>query len=61
MSRAIFQRGRRRVSVETTHGDTEKCSTGEELAVILAKAGPQFEDDEEDVVDDERPLSISQR
>lgn len=53
---AVFQCSRRRISVETTHGDTVEGPYGEELAVIITKSGGKFENDEEDVVDHKRPL-----
>lgn len=57
--RAVFQCRRGRISVQTTHGHAEKCSTGEKLAVVLAKPSAKFKNDEEDIVDHKRPLRVS--
>jgi hypothetical protein len=51
----VFQGRGGGVSVKTSHGDAEEGANSEELAVGLGEASAEFEDDEQDVVDDERP------
>jgi hypothetical protein len=45
------------VAIKTTHCDTEQSTTGEELFVGVTEAGSELQDNEEDVVDDERPFA----
>lgn len=47
------------IAVEAAHGDTEKRTDGEKLIVGLGEACAEFEDDEEHVIDNERPVRIS--
>jgi hypothetical protein len=53
----ILKSSRGSISIETAHGDTEERTAGKELFVGLAETGAELEDDEEKVVDNERPLS----
>jgi hypothetical protein len=55
--RAVFQRCGCRITVQTSHCDTEKCADREEFVVGLAEACSEFQDDEKDVVDYERPFA----
>ena len=55
--RAVFEGSRCCVAVEAAHGDAEEGAAGEELLVGVAETGAELEDDEEDVVDDERPFA----
>lgn len=53
----ILEGGGSGVTVQTTHGNTEQSTNGKELFVILTETSSQFENDEQNVVDDEGPLS----
>lgn len=53
---AILERSRCRIPVQTSHCDTEQGPYGEELLVGITEAGPELEDDEEDVVHHEGPF-----
>ena len=53
----IFERCSSSVSVKTTHRNPEQRSAGEKLWVCLTKSSAEFKDDEEKIVDDERPFS----
>ena len=55
--RTIFQSGCGSVTIKTAHGDAEECATSQELLVCLAKAGAEFETDEQDVIDHEGPFT----
>ena len=55
--RTVLKCCRGDVSVKPTHGDTEECTDGKKLVVGLAETGAEFEDDEKNVVDNERPLA----
>ena len=55
--RAVFQCCGCGVAVQASHCDTEQGANGEELFGRLTKACSEFQDDEEDVVDYERPLT----
>ena len=54
---AILQSRRRGISIHTAHGDSEKGPTCQELLVRVAEPRAQFQRDEEQIVDDKRPLS----
>lgn len=54
---AIFQGRGCRIAVQSTHGNAEEGTAGQKLAVGVAEAGAQLQDDEEDVIDDEGPFS----
>lgn len=57
LCRAIFKSGSRSVTVKTTHGDTEEGTDSEEGVIVGDETGSKLEDDEKQVVDDERPES----
>lgn len=48
---------RRSVSVQATHGNAKERPHTEKLLVCCAEPGAQFQHNEQDVVDDEGPLS----
>jgi len=55
--RAVFQRCCRGVAVQASHCDTEQSADGEKFVVSLAEACSEFQDDEQDIVDYERPFT----
>jgi hypothetical protein len=55
--RAILESGCSSIAVQTTHCDTEQSSACKELLIVLAEACPQLENNEQEVVYDERPFS----
>ena len=60
---AVFKGRGGCIAIQTAHGDAEEGAHGKKLGICLCEAGPKFEDDEEDVVDDKRPVnstSVSQ-
>ena len=54
--RTVFQRRRRSVAIQPSHGNAEQRTTSQELIICFAEPRAEFKDNEEDVVDDERPL-----
>jgi hypothetical protein len=54
--RTILQRRRSRITVEPTHRNTKQGAAGQELLVGLTEPRTELEHDEEDIIDDERPL-----
>jgi len=56
-TRAIFECGSCGISIQSTHCNSVQGSYGQELLVCIAKASAKLEDDEENVVQDEGPLS----
>jgi hypothetical protein len=54
---AIFQGRGSNVSVQSTHGNSKKRSHAQELVVGVAEPGAHLQDDEEDIIDDERPFA----
>ena len=55
--RTILESGGGGISVHAAHGNPEEGPTGQELLVGVAEARTQFQGDEEEIVDDEGPLS----
>ena len=55
--RAVLKGRCSNVSVQPTHCNAKECTAGQELLISLAESGAEFEDDEEKVVYNERPLS----
>lgn len=53
----VLQRGSRRVTVQSAHGDTEQSPGRKELPVGLGETGAELENDEEHLVGDEGPLT----
>lgn len=53
----ILQSGSSNVTIQTTHGNTEKSTAGQELFVGRTETGAQLQDDEENVVGDKGPFA----
>lgn len=45
------------ITVQTTHGDSEQSTAGQELPVGLTESSSKLKSDEQDVVDDKRPFA----
>lgn len=54
---AILQRGSSDVAIQTAHCNAEQGAARQKLLVRRTKTGSQFEGNEQDVVQDERPFS----
>ena len=54
---AILQCGCCSITVQSSHCNAKEGTAGKELLVCLAEAGSQLEDDKEEVIDNEGPLS----
>lgn len=54
---AVLECGRGGITVQTAHGDSEQGTAGQELPIGLAESRSKLEYDEQDVVDDKRPLA----
>lgn len=54
---AILQSCGRRITIKSTHGNTEQRADSQELLECLTEAGAQLKDNEEQIVDDEGPDS----
>lgn len=52
----ILQSSSSNITIQTTHGNTEKRTAGQELFVCLTETGTQLQDNEENVVGDKGPF-----
>ena len=55
--RTVLKRSRRSITIQTSHGNTEKSATCQELAVRIAETGTKLQYNEEHVVHDEGPFA----